>query len=118
MRWSTCLAVAVAAVLLLGTSAAAQVADCPGDLSGDGKVGQDDLDIVLAAWGTYPPGPCDQPNVDCADLSGDGFASAFDLDIIMDNWGCGFDVAIPEPATLSLLALGALAIFRRKPAAR
>jgi hypothetical protein len=53
----------------------------PGDLNGDNFVGQDDLDIVLDAWGdTVTEGS--QP-----DPSGDGFVGQDDLDIVLDNWG-------------------------------
>jgi len=55
----------------------------PGDLDGNGFVGQGDLDIVLADWGNGPP-------VDPrADPSGDGFVGQADLDIVLDHWGSG-----------------------------
>jgi len=58
----------------------------PGDLDGDGFVGQGDLDIILAGWGDAPP-------VDPrADPSGDGAVGQADLDIVLDDWG----QAIPQ----------------------
>jgi hypothetical protein len=60
----------------------------PGDLSGDGFVGQADLDIVLANWGCGGEGglPLLDPR---ADASGDGFVGQADLDIVLANWGQG-----------------------------
>jgi hypothetical protein len=60
----------------------------PGDLSGDGFVGQADLDIVLANWGCGGEGglPLLDPR---ADASGDGFVGQADLDIVLSNWGQG-----------------------------
>jgi len=54
-----------------------------GDASGDGFVGQSDLDIVLEHWGqTVPPG-----DPWSGDLSGDGFVGQADLDTVLANWG-------------------------------
>ena len=80
-----------------------------GDLNGDGWVGQFDLDIVLSEWGNSAP--LTDPR---ADPSGDGFVGQFDLDYILADWGEGTmpTAPVPEPATLSLLALGSLALVR------
>jgi hypothetical protein len=60
----------------------------PGDLSGDGFVGQADLDIVLANWGCGGEGG--EPLLDArADASGDGFVGQADLDIVLAHWGQG-----------------------------
>ncbi len=84
----------------------------PGDLNGDGFVGLDDLDIVLTSWNqTIPPG---NP---LADPSGDNYVGLDDLDIVLNHWNEGTPpaaAAVPEPATLSLLALGGLAALRRR----
>ncbi len=79
-----------------------------GDLSDDGFIGQDDLDIVLGEWGDTVV-PSSQ-----ADPSGDGFVGQGDLDIVLADWGEGESQKIPEPASASLLLLGALAMLRRR----
>jgi len=55
----------------------------PGDLNGDGFVGQGDLNIVLAAWGDSPPG---DPR---ADPNHDNFVGQGDLNIVLAHWGQG-----------------------------
>ena len=80
-----------------------------GDLNGDGFVGNDDLDTVLVDWGHSPP---ILPN---SDPSGDGSVGQDDLDIVLTDWGRGIPPEpVPEPATLSLLTLGGLAVIRRR----
>ena len=80
-----------------------------GDLTEDGFVGQDDLDFVLGEWGAHPP---TDPR---ADPSRDNFVGQNDLDIVLHDWGLGtLPPSVPEPATLSLLSLGGLAVMGRK----
>ena len=82
-----------------------------GDADADGLVGQGDLDIVLGDWGHSPP---TDPR---ADANGDGTVGQGDLNILLSQWGLGAPPppgAIPEPTTLSLLALAALASIRRR----
>ena len=83
----------------------------PGDLNGDGFVGLDDLDIVLAAWNQSVP-PADS----IADPSGDGFVGLDDLDIILNNWNNGTPpvAVIPEPAGIALLSSTGLLHLRRR----
>ena len=80
-----------------------------GDVNQDGFVGQADLDIVLAAWGTSPPS---DPR---ADLFEDNLVGQADLDTVLSFWGEGEPPpVVPEPATLSVLALGGLALMCRR----
>ena len=79
-----------------------------GDLNSDGAVNSNDLDIVRANWGASVTPGC----LLCGDADGDGVVSSSDLDIIRANWGQSLPAtAVPEPATLCLLAISALAML-------
>ncbi len=58
---------------------------CPGDLSRDGIVDVDDLNLVLSNWNTSV-GPCGP-----GDANGDGFVDVDDLNLVLSNWekSCG-----------------------------
>ena len=76
----------------------------PGDANGDGVV--DDLDLTALAthWQQYG-------GLAEGDFNGDGFISQLDLTALATAWPApGAPGAIPEPATLSLLALLALSL--------
>ena len=77
-----------------------------GDANLDGKVGIADL-VALADHYGQPGGWRD------GDLNGDGIVGIADLTIIADNYGRTSGGVVPEPATLSLLAAGGLALIRR-----
>ncbi len=87
-----------------------------GDLNGDGFVGIDDLNIVLANWNqTIPPG---NP---LADPSGDNFVGIDDLNTVLGNWNAGTppplegtDGTVPEPGTAVLLGLGVVSLGARR----
>ncbi len=79
-----------------------------GDLDISGFVGQDDLDIVLAEWGNSAP--LNDPR---ADANVDEFVGQGDLDVVLGTWGQG-NAPVPEPASASLLLLGAVAMLKRR----
>jgi len=84
-----------------------------GDLNGDGFVGLDDLDLVLAAWNQTVP-PADP----LADANGDGFIGLEDLDQVLAHWNQGNPPGgvIPEPASFGVFCLlGGWRIQRRRP---
>jgi hypothetical protein len=85
-----------------------------GDLDGDGFVGITDLNIVLGTWNqNVTPG-----SLGDGDPSGDGFVGIEDLNVVLGNWNAGTPptagAAVPEPATLGLVALGGAAMFKRR----
>lgn len=55
----------------------------PGDLNGDGKVDQQDLGILLAAYGTCLGQPGYNP---VADIDGNGCVDQADLGVLLANW--------------------------------
>jgi hypothetical protein len=80
--------------------------DIPGDINGDGLVDVADYNIWAANVGktgaTWGQG----------DLNGDGLVDVADYNIWAAN--AGKTASTPEPATLSLLTLGGLALLRRR----
>lgn len=56
---------------------------CPGDIDGDGTVGQPDLGILLAAYGTSSG---QAGYTLCADLDGDGAIGQPDLGLLLGNY--------------------------------
>jgi hypothetical protein len=84
-----------------------------GDLNSDGRVGIEDLDLILANWGdtTNPY------NYAGGDLSGDGLVSDTDLQAVLDHWGntvTSMGSTIPEPCTLALLVLSLMSQRRTR----
>jgi len=87
----------------------------PGDTNGDNIVNDLDYDNLLAQFGGAP-------GVESADFNADGLVDLADFALQRGNFGFGvfpapdseFAAAIPEPATLSLLTLGCLAVLRRR----
>jgi hypothetical protein len=85
----------------------------PGDTNGDGIVNDADLANFETQFGGAP-------GAESADFDGDGDVDAHDFATIRGNWGFGTAPAplpagaTPEPATMSLLAIGGLALIRRR----
>ena len=79
----------------------------PGDADQDGDVDDDDLSLLLANWGG---------NVDCTkgEFSGVQPVNDDDLSLLLANWTGPLTAAVPEPATIGLIAFGGLAVLRRK----
>jgi hypothetical protein len=83
----------------------------PGDINFDGQVDGLDLNILGANWQDSPT------TFATGDLNGDGVTDGLDLNILGSNWQAGVPApgpAIPEPASLSLLAISVIAMLRRR----
>ncbi len=78
----------------------------PGDANGDGVVSAADYASVQANFGDAG---------DLGDANGDGVVSAADYSSVQANFGAAAGAeAIPEPATMGLLAIGGTAMLKRK----
>ncbi len=84
-----------------------------GDLDGDGFVGINDLNIVLANWNQNVP-----PGNPLADPSGDGFVGIDDMNTVLGNWNAGTPPGgsgnIPEPGMLSVWLISVLVSAYRR----
>ena len=82
----------------------------PGDADLSGCVDDDDLSIVLSrGWGST------NASWEMGEFTGDGCVDDDDLCLVLANWtgACQTIDLTPEPATLSLLAMGGLVLLRR-----
>ena len=80
------------------------------DANLDGAVDDNDLSLVLAHWGQrtgFPHG----------NLNSDARVDDDDLSVLLSTWTGPLAVPVPEPATMSLLVVGGVAILckRRSP---
>jgi len=89
----------------------------PGDTDDDCDVDLDDLFAVRNNFGMSTGATRAQGDV-APYPDGDGAVDLDDLFMIRNNFGAGLAAAVPEPATLSLLCVGALALLRRRRFAR
>lgn len=82
-----------------------------GDATGDAFVGVEDLDVVLANWGSTT----DAFDFAAGDFDGDSMVGQGDLDIVNAQWGQGLAAgpSVPEPAS-ALLVLGGVALLVRR----
>jgi len=77
-----------------------------GDWNGDGLVNDDDLSLVVADW------DYDAPST--GEFGWDPWPPPDDLSLVLANWTgpCETIDLVPEPTTLSLLAVAAVVVFR------
>ena len=88
----------------------AQSVPLPGDVNGDGWVNGTDLSIVIDNWGQ-------SLGREFGDLNENGIIDGSDYAEVLGYWNSPSEPpseAIPEPATLGLLFIGALALLRRR----
>ena len=79
----------------------------PGDANHDGCV--DGLDYVI--WSSnYKTGTTWEQG----DFTGEGYVDGLDYIVWSSNYLAGCPAAVPEPATLGMLAIGALAVLRHR----
>lgn len=85
-----------------------------GDANGDGFVGAEDLDLILANWGEDVVAG----DVAAGDWTGDGTVGQQDLQVVLDHWGQSAaapdDGNVPEPGTLTMLTLLGMGLNRRR----
>ena len=85
----------------------------PGDTNGDHLVDTLDYLNLVAQFGGAP-------GANSADFNNDGIVDLTDFAVIRGNWGFGTappaapGAGTPEPATMTLLAIGSLSLLRRR----
>ncbi len=94
----------------------------PGDVTGEGFVGADDLVAILTNWGVSGAGVTwetgDIAPYNDGTNTGDDFIGADDYVAVLTNWGTTYPPepgeAVPEPATIAMLALAGAALILRR----
>ena len=85
-----------------------------GDLDGDGFVGINDLNIVLANWNQNVTAGDEL----AGDFDGDGFVGIGDLNGVLGNWNAGTppggQANIPEPGTVGVMGVMSLVLMRKR----
>jgi autotransporter-associated beta strand protein len=105
---------------LTGVSTDVVVVDQDGDADDDQDVDEADMAVLLAQFGS--PHSMTRAIDDNADFNGDGYVDMADFVILRANWGAGTPApsatdlpgTTPEPATMTMLALGGLMALRRR----
>jgi len=82
-----------------------------GDANGDGVVNAADYITIKENLGAFSGGGA---NPEDGDLDKDGDVDWDDLQVLIGGLNSGGGAAVPEPASMALLALGALAIIRKR----
>jgi hypothetical protein len=103
-------------VVLTNASEPPPVEYLPGDANEDEIVNDDDLALLLTSWKLTGVAWGN------GDFNGDNIVNDDDLALLLTNWKQTGTVTpaagiVPEPASLSLIGLGSLALIRRRRAA-
>jgi len=100
-------------VVTINTTISAKANILPGDANFDGTVNIFDINQISSNWS----GAAVVGNLTPGDVNGDGIVNIFDINLVSSNWGSsggggsgGGATAVPEPATLFLAAMSALAL--------
>ena len=88
------------------TTGAGSPPTVPGDFDGDGFVGLSDLNILGANFNTMGGA-----TLATGDADGDGNVTLADLNILGANWNPAPAVAVPEPSSFAVIALGSALLF-------
>ncbi len=105
--------------VIQGEPNAPEPAPHAGDVDKDGDVDIFDFMDLQGNYGStsgkvWTDGDIDPYDGNSLAASGDGDVDIFDFMEIQANWQWGVGGGVPEPATISLLSLGGLALLRRR----